>query len=314
MGDEYQLRKDVDELFTLSSEINKTIDDMDISSINNELFEMDTTIKSVLSKFGLNQESSGKFNYAIIKKEVETSGEPIVYEELWILANAYYNYNEERFVKIDPTHTSFGIEIQGNGTYHGEAELGYSDNTGINIWRNPKKSDFEASFPNWATDPYYDFSDYMGANSYIGLKLRSNDEWLEYGYMAGWTNSFMIDSYGGMTIGGSGFEIDGNGIFPFTRVTHSRYMDENNKVWHLLGLLDNAYHPTTGGWQCDSNATYSWFVGFKTPEKTSLIKDNVNTSFVVMYNDTPSYGEPYQHYLDVSKWHIVFEVNTGGIQ
>ena len=262
----------------------------------------------VLNEFGFNQESANKFNYAVIKKEQNIqNNEKIVYEELWVLSNAYYDYDLQRFIKIDETHTSFGIQIQANGTYPGEAELGYSDNVGINIWHNPKKSDVESSFPNWRTDNYWDFYPYMEHN-HIGLGLKEDASyWKEFAVFAGWSNSFMIDSYGGMTIGGAGFEIDGNGIFPFTRLTSSK-TTINGVNCSLLGLLDNAYHSANG---CDDNSTYSWFVGMLAPIDENHVKDNKNASFVVMYNDTPETEN--QHDLDNDCWNIVFQVNTGGV-
>ena len=222
---------------------------------NNPIAIVDDNIKSIIRKFGLNQPSSDKFNYAVIKKETTN----ITYEEFWILSNAYYDYDLKRFIKIDETHTSFGIQIQANGTYPGEAELGYNDNVGINIWRNPKKSDVELSFPNWRTDTVNDFYPFMEHNQ-IGLGSKTDETyWKEYAVFPGWNNSFMIDSYGGMTVGGAGFEIDGNGLFPFTRLTHS-IATINNQQYALVGVLDNAYHAGSG---CDDNSTYSWFFGFK---------------------------------------------------
>ena len=252
-------------------------------------------------KLGFNQESSDKFNFAIITK----SDKYITYEEFWILSNAYYDYDAKRFVKIDDTHTSFGIQIQANGSYPGEADLGYFDNVGINIWKNPKKSDVYKD-PN-----SYNYADFDTKN-YIGAKRLSDNVWVEYGISSGWSNSFMVDSYGGMTIGGAGFEVDGNGIYPYTRLTSSAYKDSNNNTYYLLGLLDNAYHPTLYGWDCDSNGTYSWFIGLKTPEKSYLIKNNALTKFVVMYNDTPPDPEN-PHVIDNSKWKTVFEVDINSI-
>ena len=252
-------------------------------------------------KLGLNQESSDKFNFAIINK----SDKYITYEEFWILSNAYYDYDAKRFVKIDDTHTSFGIQIQANGSYPGEADLGYFDNVGINIWRNPKKSDV-------FKDPNsYNYADFDTKN-YIGAKRLSDNVWVEYGISSGWSNSFMVDSYGGMTIGGAGFEVDGNGIFPYTRLTSSAYTDSNGDNYYLLGLLDNAYHPTLYGWDCDSNAAYSWFIGLKTPEKSYLIKNNALTKFVIMYNDTPPDPEK-PHFIDISRWKTIFEIDINSI-
>ena len=123
----------------------------------------------------------------------------------------------------------------------------------------------------------------------------------------------MLDAYGGMTIGGAGFEVDGNGIFPYTRLTSSSYI-ANNQQFYLLGLLDNAYHPTTGGWECDNNNDWAWFVGLKFPHKseTYMHKDTQNASFVIMYNDMASADKSKEHNLNPSDWHIVFEVDKTG--
>ena len=287
-----------DTLFELSE--NK-FDKSKGENLNNNLNEYSQLTDEIIEKLGLNQISSDKFNYAIITK----SDSYITYEEFWILSNAYYDYDVNRFVKIDDTHTSFGIQIQANGSYPGEADLGYFDNVGINIWRNPKKSDV---FKDTSSFDYSDFDN----NSYIGAERLSDNVWVEYGIASGWSNSFMVDSYGGMTIGGAGFEVDGNGIFPYTRLTSSAYVDSNGDTYYLLGLLDNAYHPTLYGWDCDSNGTYSWFIGLKTPEKSYLIKDNPLTKFVVMYNDTPADSENI-HYIDKSRWKTIFEIDINSI-
>ena len=113
----------------------------------------------------------------------------------------------------------------------------------------------------------------MKDKHYIGAQYSNeawgvhNGEWRHFGVASGWNNNLMTDSFGGVTIGGAGFEIDGNGVFPFVRLTSSTYIDENNVQWFLLGLLDNAYHPTTAGWECDNNSHYSWFVGLRSPQK-----------------------------------------------
>ena len=308
MSDEYQFRKDIDKLKQFTDKLEYEISKRGNSANIEQLLQYyDNSINDLYTKLGFSKTENNKFKFEAVNRVIND----VTYEEFWILSNAHYDYDAKRFVKIDGSNTSFGIQIQASGTYPGEAELGYMGNVGINIWRNPSKATFEETFPNWETDPIYDFSDFMN-NSHIGLKIRGSGEWKEYGYFSGWTNSFMIDSYGGMTIGGAGFEIDGNGIFPYTRLTSSRYTDENDNVFHLLGLLDNAYHPTKDGWECDDNSTYSWFIGLRTPESSDLIKDNVHASFVVMYNDTP-YNGNNNHELDVGRWHIVFEVNTNGM-
>jgi len=259
-----------------------------------------TSNSFVYQKLGLNKAVASKFNFAMINKTEGT----VNYEEFWILANAYYDYDIQRFVKINPESNSFGIQIQAEGSYPGESELGYTDNTSIGIWRNTKHSYVTKDTTN------YDYTDFDTKN-HIGAKRLSDGKWIDFAISAGWNNNFMMDAFGGMTIGGAGLELDGNGIFPYTRLTSSAYSDGIDN-YYLLGILDNAYHPTLWGWQCDNNATWSWFVGLKIPEAGYLTKDNENASFVVMYNDT-DYNASNIHELDVSRWHIVFEVNKNGI-
>lgn len=298
MGSDYQTRKDIDRLIrfldSLEYELTQKYNVSDLPSLMARFYDTSEIDTMILRKLGLDQPSSEKFNYAVINK----TKDDVSYEEFWILSNAYYDYSLNRFVKMDINSNSFGIQIQATGTYPGEQELGYADNTSIGIWRNPKSSDVYKDTIN------YDYTDFDNLH-HIGAKLKNNNEWVEFGISAGWSNNFMIDSYGGMTIGGAGFEIDGNGIFPYTRLTSSRYFDGTNNIY-LLGVLDNAYHPTIYDWDCDNNSTYSWFFGLKYPEYSALVKDNKEASFVVMYNDT-SYDSEDIHNLDISKWHTVFE-------
>ena len=224
------------------------------------------------SKFGFDQESADKFNFAVIKR-IEDN---ITYEEFWILANCYYDYTAKKFKTINVDKPCFGIQIQANGTYPGEAAYD-SNNIGINVWRHAISS--------------------------------TDTSWDSYGVTSGWYNAFMIDSYGGMTIGGAGFEVDGNGIHPFTRLTSSRTTIDGVNC-SLFGLLDNAYH---AGTNCDDNNTYSWFAGIIAPIDNNHAKDNQNARFVIMYNDTPYTGEANKHNVDITKWKTVFSVDTTGM-
>ena len=240
-------------------------------------------LQYILDKLGLKKESIDKFNFAVIKKTANS----LTYEEFWILVNAEYDYENEKFLKKDNTHTSFGIQLQANGTYPGEEGIDNA-NTGINIWRNPSRA----------------------ANESKDIGALVNNEWKTFGIAAGWINSIMYDSYGGITVGGAGIEVDGNGIFPFGRLTHSTYTYQNND-YYLFGLIDNAYHPTRyGDWGFDTSSQYSWFIGLKSPSESGLTKDTSETTFVVMYNDTPQSSSV----LDKSKWHTVFEVGVDGLK
>ena len=281
MAEDYQTRKDIDTLY-------QTIWDTDTNQLN---LVQKSELQRVLDIFGISQENSDKFNYAIITRD---NG----YIEFWILANAYYDYSLKRFIKIDMDYTSHAIQIQANGTYAGEEPIDDS-NTSIGVWRNPRLKDV------YMDTSHYDYTDFI-EKSYIGAKIIGGD-WVEYGISSGWNNTLMLDAYGGMTVGGAGFEIDGNGISPYVRLTHS-IATVNGARCSLFGLLDNSYHGGTG---CDSNATYSWFIGMKAPIDSDNVKDNHNASFVIMYNNTPESSS--EHTLNSDSWHIVFEVNTGGI-
>lgn len=280
MSDDYQIRKDIDDLY-------RTVWNSETNQLN---LVQKNEFEKVLNKFGINQDNNDKFNYAVITRDNGNI-------EFWILANCYYDYSIKRFVKIDVDYTSHAIQIQAKGTYAGEEEID-SNNTSIGVWRNPRITDV------YMDTEHYDYTDFI-EKSYIGARIIGGD-WVEFGISSGWNNTLMLDAYGGMTVGGAGFEIDGNGIFPFTRLTHSIATISGTKH-SLFGLLDNAYHGTTG---CDSNSTYSWFVGLMTPVDEYNHKDNTNTSFVVMYNNTPASDD--EHSLDNDNWYVVFDVTTNG--
>ena len=281
MAEDYQTRKDIESLY-------KTVWNTDTNQLN--LVEK-TELQRVLDKLGFSQDESTKFNFAVISRDNGNI-------EYWILANSYYDYDAKRFVKIDTDYTSHAIQIQAKGTYAGEEELD-ANNTSIGVWRNPRLKDVSMDIE------HYDYTDFI-EKSYIGAKQIGGD-WVEYGISSGWTNTLMLDAYGGMTVGGAGFEIKDNGIFPFTRLTHS-IATVNGARYSLFGLLDNSYHGGTG---CDDNSTYSWFIGMKASIDSDNVKDNSNASFVIMYNNTPESSS--EHTLNSDSWHIVFEVNTGGI-
>ena len=264
---------------------------------------LDEIKNTAYERMGLNETDSESFNFATISK----TEAGIDYIEYWLLINAYYDESLERFVKIDGTSTSFGIQMQAKGTYPGEGNLGYTNNSGINIWRNPRKSEVYKDTTN------YDYSDFDN-NNHIGAKKRSNNTWVEFAIGSGWSNNLMTDSYGGVTIGGAGIEIDGNNIFPYSRLTSSKYNDGTNN-YYLLGILENAYHPTVTEWDCDNNTKQAWFFGFKYPEKTGA-KDSENGKFIVMYNDMNHIDPTANGYtiedMNVNDWHVILEVGKTG--
>lgn len=253
-------------------------------------------IKNIaFERLGINENSSDKFNFATIDK---TDG-GINYIEYWVLINAYYDENLERFIKIDTTATSFGIQLQAKGTYPINPDNA-NKNTGVIIWRNPK-----------ATDVIKDNNKYIYTDwdndGHIGALRRATNQWETFGVGSGWTNNLTTDSKGLLNVGGAGIELDGNEVYPYGRVTSSSYNDGTDN-YYILGVLDNARHPTKNGeWTCDDNTKYAWFMGLKYPEVNNA-KDTNNGKFVIMYNNM-AHVNPYdnQHAMDNRDWITILE-------
>lgn len=282
-----------------------------MSSNNNLLnvYSKENIDEILIDKLGFGKSEISKFNFAVLDKMIDN----IEHIEYWILSNAYYDYDAERFVKIDLNNSSFGIQIQASGVYPGEHELGYNDIMGINIWRNPIR-DAEHEYRDTTV---YDYTD-CDAHKYIGARRLSDSEWVEFAVASGWLNNLMTDSFGGVTIGGAGFEIDGNGVYPYTRLSSSACYINGDK-YYMLGLLDNAYHGSLWNWDCDSNEHYSWFYGLISPplmksgSEVYNTKDLSQSKFVIMYNDTP-HDSLDIHDMDTDKWHIIFESSMNSVK
>lgn len=187
-----------------------------------------------------------KFNAVTIQR-TEDGVENI---EFWLLANAKWNRETGRFQRLDLDKNSFGIQVQAAGTYPGEAALGYTDNQAIGFWRAIGRETFRASGDTAAA---------AAVTEDIGVE--AGGKWKTFGVYQGWNNCQMLDSYGGMTIGGHGFEIDGNGLYPYARVSYSKNKAEG---YALLGLLWNAFHGLSGS---DDAQQADWAIGLKAPIK-----------------------------------------------
>lgn len=193
------------------------------------------------------------FNIAVIHEKKNS----LDYVEFWLLINAKYDHKTGRFKRINVDNFSFGWQMQGGGTYPGEE--GYDNiNQGMNLWKANGKKAYGKGDPS---------RDLTGED--IGA-IQPNGEWRTFGIMLGWNNVFMNDSYGGMTIGGAGFEIDGNGMSPFKRVSLGKFSggsnDPNKKpedyVFAYNGETWNTQH---GLWNMDENKLDSYFWGMECP-------------------------------------------------
>lgn len=201
-----------------------------------------------------------KYNFACISG----TRNGVAFSEFWILVNATYNYTAARFQRIDYNGYSFGIQMQAGGTYPGEEGIGDYDNQAIGFWKANGKN----AYPG---DDDYNTSLRNQTNANIGADWDDGNGgtyWREFGIMLGWNNVFMLDSYGGMTIGGAGFEIDGAGMSPFKRVSLGKFSggsdvsgrDQREYVFGYNGNLWNAQH---GFFNKDVQALNGYFWGMK---------------------------------------------------
>ncbi|HEY4429564.1 MAG TPA: hypothetical protein VGN87_00855 [Paenibacillus sp.] len=194
------------------------------------------------------------YNFTVI--EGVRGGVP--YTEVWLLVNAWYDYDTKRFKRTDVNNFSFGWQWQGGGTYPGEENIGDFINQGINLWKaNGKKAYSEG-------DPA---RDQTGED--IGA-LQPDGSWREFGIMLGWNNHFMLDAYGGMTIGGAGFEIDGSGTSPFKRVSLGLFSGGSSVPNRPVTEYKFAYNGTMwntqhGLWNKDEDQLDGYYYGLESP-------------------------------------------------
>lgn len=193
------------------------------------------------------------YNFAVI--EGVRGGVP--YTEIWLMVNAYYDYDAKRFKRVEVNNFSFGWQWMGGGTYPGEENIGDFVNQGINLWKANGK------FAYGEGDPA---RDQTGED----IGAWENGEWREFGIMLGWNNHFMLDAYGGMTIGGAGFEIDGSGTSPFKRVSLGLFSGGSENPSRPVTEYKFAYNGTMwntqhGLWNKDEDQLDGYYYGFETP-------------------------------------------------
>lgn len=178
--------------------------------------------------------------------------------ELWLLINARYDETAKRFKRINVDNFSFGWQMQACGTYPGEENIGDLDNQGMNLWKANGKKAYSVGDP---------ARDQTGED--IGA-LQPDESWREFGIMLGWNNLFMCDSYGGVTIGGSGIEIDGSGTSPLSRLSLGKFSGGSlvpqrpiqDYVFAYNGMCWNVQH---GLWNKDIWEQSGLFYGLAAP-------------------------------------------------
>lgn len=262
--------------------------------------------EGILSLFPKNStHQKTPYNFTVI--EGVRGGVP--YTEVWLLVNAWYDYDTKRFKRTDVNNFSFGWQWQGGGTYPGEENIGDFINQGVNLWKaNGKKAYAEG-------DPA---RDQTGED--IGA-LQPDGSWREFGIMLGWNNHFMLDAYGGMTIGGAGFEIDGSGTSPFKRVSLGLFSGGSSVPNRPVTEYKFAYNGTLwntqhGLWNKDEDQLDGYYYGLVSPVNFYDQGETVNLGsnrammdpmkFVV--KKLGGYMRPY-----VENWHDLFSVDQDGI-
>ncbi|MCG7406788.1 hypothetical protein MH117_05100 [Paenibacillus sp. ACRRX] len=200
------------------------------------------------------QDRHSPYNFAVVTGQ---RGEVPV-TEIWILINAWYDYKSKRFKRVNVDNFSFGWQLQGGGTYPGEEGIGDLTNQGVNLWKANGKGAYGKDDP---------MRDQTGED--IGAP-DGQGGWREYGIMLGWNNVFMCDSYGGMTIGGSGFEIDGSGTSPFCRLSLGKFSGGSSNPSRPVEDYMFAYNGTCwntqhGIWNKDVDNISGFFFGMQAP-------------------------------------------------
>ncbi|MCR8844049.1 hypothetical protein NQ117_10165 [Paenibacillus sp. SC116] len=205
--------------------------------------------------------------------------------EYWLLINARYDSETKRFKRIDVDNFSFGWQMQAGGTYPGEENIGDFINQGMNLWKANGRKAYAVGDP---------MREQTGED--IGA-LQPDGTWKEYGIMLGWVNHFMCDAYGGMTIGGSGFEIDGSGTYPFCRVSLGKFVGGSSVpnrpvqeyVFSYNGTCWNTQH---GIWNKDVDSDSGFFFGMQAP--------------INFYDQGPTFN-PWSNRADLKNTKIVWK-------
>ncbi|WP_407422047.1 hypothetical protein [Methanobrevibacter sp.] len=147
-----------------------------------ELFETSEEVKKAMYGDDYDTFTERKYNFAIIRK---TENE-VVYEEMWILVNAYYDYVHAKFIKIDKYAISLGIQLQAKG-----------NNPGYNFWMCPAWLDSNDEYIVEMDEDCYDYTD-MKNEGYIGAEYDNeywgddNGTWRTFGIATGWNPSTLI--------------------------------------------------------------------------------------------------------------------------
>lgn len=240
---------------------------------------------------------------------IEGMRDTVPFTEIWIMVNAWYDYDTKRFKRYDINNFSFGWQWQGGGTYPGEGSIGDFINQGMNLWKANGRKAYSESDPAYAQT-----GEDIGA-------YQEDGSWREFGIMLGWNNHFMLDSYGGMTIGGAGFEIDGSGTSPFKRTSLGKFTGGSQIASRPYTEYGYAYNGTCwntqhGLWNKDEDQLAGYFYGLVSPVDFYDQGPTINpgsgrasmTTADFVVRRLGGYVRPY-----VENWQDAMSVNENGV-
>jgi hypothetical protein len=235
--------------------------------------------------------------------------EGVPFTEMWVFVNAYYDEKTQRFKRVNVDNFSFGWQWMGGGTYPGEASIGDTINQGMNLWKANGKKAYGVGDPS---------RDLTGED--IGA-LQGDGSWREFGIMLGWNNHFMLDAYGGMTIGGAGFEIDGSGTSPFKRVSVGLFSGGSSDPSRPIQDYKFAYNGECwntqhGLWNKDEDQLAGYFYGMESPVNFYDQDENLNLGSnradmnhcKFVFKHLGPYSRPY-----VENWQNILELDQDGV-
>ena len=180
-------------LADLNTELAKTTNfknlKSNVTTNSNNISSLTTTLTDLIHKFGFDIQGNEFINFALFDNEY------------WFLTNAIYDYDNNRFVKLNNGHESLGVQIQDGN---------------LAIWRSDNR--LETSVPS----PYnnnYNYTSTFGDN-YIGALNKSSNEWESFNIPFGWQNILDIT----------------NGIVTFAN--EAKVLDENSNSLRLLNQSD----------------------------------------------------------------------------
>lgn len=162
-----------------------------VTTNSNNISSLTTSLSNLIHKFGFDEQDNEFINFALFNNEY------------WFLTNAIYDYDNNRFVKLNNSHESLGVQIK---------------DADFSIWRSNNRSSTTVPSP---YNTAYNYTTTFG-NNYIGALNKSTNKWENFNIPFGWENVLDLT----------------DGIVTFAN--DAMVLDENNNSLRLLNEDDYA--------------------------------------------------------------------------